>query len=83
LLPYASHARVVELDGAHGTVAEVLEAVRERHPGVIARVLTEQRELRQHVNVFVGEDNVKLAKGLDTPVPDRAEVTILAAVSGG
>jgi molybdopterin converting factor small subunit len=35
------------------------------------------------VNVFVGPDNAKDLAGLDTPVPGGAEVSVLAAVSGG
>ncbi len=66
-----------------GTLAEVLEAVGRQHPGVKSRVLTEQGEIRPHINVFVGERNCRFEQGLATVVPDGGEVLILAAVSGG
>jgi molybdopterin converting factor small subunit len=50
---------------------------------VKSRVLTEQGEIRPHINVFVGERNCRFEDGLNTAVPNGTEVTILAAVSGG
>ena len=36
-----------------------------------------------HVNVFVGADNARDLDGIDTVVPEGAEVTVMPAVSGG
>ena len=47
------------------------------------RVVTEQGELRPHINVFVGEESIRSARGFDTPVPPECEIAILPAVSGG
>ena len=60
LQPYAHGESVVVLDEPCASVAEVLAALEEYWPGVIDRVLTEQREVRQHVNVFVGESLVQV-----------------------
>ena len=57
--------------------------VQARIPALTDRVLTEQGELRRHVNVFVGEESVRWSDGLATAVPDGATITILPAVSGG
>ena len=46
------------------------------------RVLNEQGEIRQHVNIFVGSDDVKRLKGLKTPMRG-GEIHIFNAVSGG
>jgi molybdopterin converting factor small subunit len=43
----------------------------------------ETGEVRQHVNVFVGDENIRFSGGLTTPVRDGAVLTILPAVSGG
>ena len=54
------------------------------HPGVRDRVLTEQGELRPHVNVFVGRrEHPRLLEGLATTLPEECEISILPAVSGG
>ena len=83
LRPLAGDHSTVVLDGSFATVADVLAALWARHPGVRFRVVDETGQLRQHVNVFVGQDNVRQTSGFETPVPDGAEVSILPAVSGG
>jgi molybdopterin converting factor small subunit len=52
-------------------------------PGLRDRVVTEQREIREHVNVFVGVENVRYTGGLATPLGEGAEISIFQAVSGG
>jgi molybdopterin converting factor small subunit len=73
----------VDLPGRAGTVAEAFELLRGAWPGVYERILTERRELRPHVNVFVGREDIRWSGGLDTPLPDGSEVLVLPSVSGG
>jgi sulfur-carrier protein len=49
----------------------------------VDRVLDEQGNLRRHVNVFVGADDIRTLGGLTATVADGAEVSIVPAVSGG
>ncbi|MGI8662394.1 MAG: ubiquitin-like small modifier protein 1 [Acidimicrobiales bacterium] len=77
-------APCVELDvAAPATVGAVLDALAAAHPAVGRRMRDEDGALRTHVNVFVGADNLRDLDGLDTAVPEGAEVAVLAAVSGG
>ena len=73
----------VEIAIRAGTVQEALAALWSAYPGLRDRVLTEQGEVRQHINVFVGERNIRDCGGLTAPVPDGATITIVPAVSGG
>ncbi len=68
---------------ASATVAETLQALWQACPGLHDRVLTEQGELRQHVNIFVGLENVRDHGGRAASVHDGAAITIVPAVSGG
>jgi sulfur-carrier protein len=52
-------------------------------PGLRDRVLTESGELRRHVNIFVGNEDIRYSGGLTTPVSVGAEVSIVPAISGG
>jgi hypothetical protein len=52
-------------------------------PGIRDRVLTEQGEIRQHVNVFVGNNKSRSSGGLSAPVPDGGEILIVLAIRGG
>lgn len=72
-----------DLSGDGPTVAELLAALALEHPGVGRRVRDERLEVRRHVNVFVGGDNIRDLDGQATPLAEGIEVTILAAVSGG
>ena len=71
----------VNTDGR--TVNEALAALWKVHPGLRDRVVTEQNEVRQHLNIFVGADNIRDRQGLATEVSDGCEITILPSVSGG
>jgi molybdopterin synthase sulfur carrier subunit len=83
LTPYSRGAGTLTVEQPCATVADALKAVAVRWPAVTDRVLTEQGELRRHVNVFVGPESVRFLEGLDTTLPDGAVVTIVPAVSGG
>lgn len=65
------------------TVAEVLKALDAAHPGFAERLFDDRGELRRFVNVFVGEEDVRFLKGLDTPVGPSEVVSIVPAVAGG
>ena len=51
--------------------------------GTRIRMLTAHGELRPHVNVNVGEENIRQIGGLNMAIPDGEEISILPAVSGG
>ena len=72
----------IALDSDFDSVADVLNSLWKRHPAVRDRVLNEQGEIRQHVNIFVGSEDVKRREGLRTTV-DANELHIFNAVSGG
>ncbi|HLH70256.1 MAG TPA: MoaD/ThiS family protein [Candidatus Dormibacteraeota bacterium] len=65
------------------TVREVLDRLAVEWPALERRLRDEQGGLRPHVLLFVGELNVRDALGLDTAVPDGAELYVAPAVSGG
>jgi molybdopterin synthase sulfur carrier subunit len=73
----------ITIAGSAATVAEALEALWAVCPGLRDRVATEAGEIREHVNVFVGPENVRYTGGLTTPVGADAEISIFPAISGG
>lgn len=85
LRPFAGGRSRVEIEVAKDPPAlgDALEALWEAAPGVRDRVVTEQGEVRQHVNVFVGTESCRWTGGLATPVADGAEIAIFPAISGG
>ena len=69
-----------EVEGA--SVGEALDALFDRYDGLRDRI-TEDGELRRFVNVYVGGEDIRFGSGLDTPVQEGDEITILPAVAGG
>jgi molybdopterin converting factor small subunit len=53
------------------------------YAGVRDRVITEQGPVREHINIFVGDENIRYTGGLTTPLPPNSEISIVPAVSGG
>ena len=73
----------VNVETSGGKLQDALQALFAVHPGLRDRVLTEQGEIREHVNVFVGKSESRSLGGLATPLADRMEISILPAISGG
>ena len=72
----------IALEADVDSVQSALDTLWKRHPALRDRVLNEQGEIRQHVNVFVGSDDVKRLDGLSTKLRSD-EIHIFNAVSGG
>lgn len=83
LREFTSARSTVEVESSGGTVADALAALWIACPGVRDRVVNEQDQVRQHINIFVGNEDIRYAGGLTTPVPDGSLISIVPAVSGG
>ena len=73
----------IKLDGSPATVGEALSRLWGEHVGLRDRVLTEQGEVRPHVNIFVNGETVRRDKVLQAPLDGDGEICIMPAVSGG
>jgi sulfur-carrier protein len=81
LRAYTQGASQVSADGQ--TLTDVIEALEAAHPGIKARVLDEDGQIRRFVNVYVNDDDVRFAEGLGTATPDGTAISIIPAVAGG
>ena len=61
----------------------LIEAIEAQHPGLRERILDDKGAVRRFVNIFVGEDDIRFLKQLDTPLTDDVEVSIVPAIAGG
>ena len=69
--------RQVEL--AAGTVAELMDALDARWPGMRDRLCDSSPAVRRHINIFVDGERATL----ETSLRPGAEVFVLTAISGG
>ncbi len=73
-------SRTVEVSG--GTVAEALDDLFDKHPGLRDRV-TENGELSRFINVYLNDRDVRYADGLATPIGADDTIILLPAMAGG
>jgi molybdopterin synthase sulfur carrier subunit len=64
-------------------VASAIAALDERYPGFRDRLLDEKGELRQFVNLYLNDEDVRLGSGLQAKVSEKDEISIVPAVAGG
>ena len=81
LRPQTGGAAIVSYAGT--TIGEVLHAMVAEHPGLQGQVFGPEGQLHRFVNIYVNDDDVRYTGGLDTPVADGDQVSILPAVAGG
>jgi molybdopterin synthase sulfur carrier subunit len=72
-----------EVSAEAGTLRDVLAALDAAYPGIAGRILDDSGQIRRFVNVYVGDEDVRFASGLDTPVPEGTQVSVIPAVAGG
>jgi molybdopterin synthase sulfur carrier subunit len=65
------------------TVGEVLDHLTTNHPDVKNQLLNSDGSLHRFLNVYVNDDDVRYIGGVDAPVTNGDEITLLPAVAGG
>jgi sulfur-carrier protein len=78
LFSYTSGQRELEAQG--GSVADVLQDLDTRFPGMRHRIVDEQDRIRPHIRFFVNGEAVTV---LHRSLMERDELVIVAALSGG
>jgi sulfur-carrier protein len=74
---FAELPRHLEIEAV--TVAEALDRLEERWPGLRDRLCEPGPELRPHIHVYVDRQRASL----DTALEARSRVDVIAAISGG
>jgi sulfur-carrier protein len=72
-----------EVSAPEGTLREVIAGLDAAYPDIAGRIVDDSGKLRRFVNVYVGEEDVRFAQGLDTPVGEGTRVSVIPAVAGG
>jgi len=64
-------------------LSSAIDALDARYPGFKDRLLDDSGELRQFVNVYLNDEDVRLGHGLKARVGQGDEISIVPAVAGG
>ena len=74
-------AAVVEVDAAD--VSQALDALNQRYPGFKERLYDDKGELRQFINIYRNDEDIRFGSGLHTPLSENDDLSIVPAVAGG
>lgn len=75
-----SYTRQREVQAGGASLAEALDDLERRYPGIRFRMIDEQDRVRPHIRFFV---NGETTSSLSQPLRDSDEVLIVQALSGG
>lgn len=81
LRQFADGNDTLEMEGRN--VGDVLQSLADGFPQLKVHLFSEDGELRNFVNVFLNDENIRDMQRQDTPVQDGDEVVIVPAVAGG
>ena len=81
LRSFTDDQATVEVEGA--TVDEALDDLVARYPDLKSNLYTEDGELRQFVNIYAGDDDIRYLDGTDTALEDGTALSIVPSIAGG
>ncbi len=79
----SSRAGKSELDVTAVAAGEALDQLTAAFPELRRHLFTEQNVLRNFVNVYVGDEDIRHLDGLNTRVKDGETIMIVPAIAGG
>lgn len=81
LRQYAGDQSSVSLEA--DTVGALLRGLVEAHPALGKHLFSEQGKLRNFVNIYVGDEDIRYLDGEETPLKAGDVVSIIPAIAGG
>lgn len=64
------------------TVGDALQALTTQYPD-LGKQLMLDGQLRNFVNVYLNDDDVRYLQSMETPIGERDEISIIPAIAGG
>jgi len=86
LVPAALRAyteRQAEIEVTGSTAGEAIEDLAAKYPDIRKHIYKDDDNLRDFINVFIGDTNIKELNGLKTQIKDGDAVMLVPAIAGG
>jgi len=81
LRPALGGVATLQVEGA--TIGGVLSELSDAYPAVKGQLLNDDGTLHRFLNVYINDDDVRYLGGVNAPVANDDEITLLPAVAGG
>jgi molybdopterin converting factor small subunit len=70
------------VEAAGSTVQGVLDSIGTKYPGITQRLFA-NGQVRQFINLYLNDEDIRYLENLNTAVKDGDELSIIPAVAGG
>src|SRR5512132_538837 len=81
LRQFANGQTEIQVDA--GTAGEALNQLTTTHAELRRHLFNDQNVLRNFVNIYVNDEDIRHANGPDTPVKDGDTILIVPSIAGG
>ena len=81
LRQFAAGQSQIEVDAK--TAGEALDLLTSEHSALRRHLFNDQNTLRNFVNVYLNDEDIRHASGPDTPVKDGDTIMIVPSIAGG
>lgn len=82
LRSYTDNLESVEIEGRN--IGEVMSNLITRYSDLKRHLYTDAGQIRNFVNVYLNDEDIRhLEQGQDTPIPDKATISIVPSIAGG
>ena len=65
------------------TLQEIIDFLEQNFPTIKSRICNEDGEIRNFVNIYVNDEDVRFLNGISSEIKDGDEFSIVPAVAGG
>jgi len=65
------------------TISEIIDNLESGYPGIKERICYPDGQIRQFINIYLNNEDVRFSTGVATPVRDADEISIVPAIAGG
>ncbi|HUI50215.1 MAG TPA: MoaD/ThiS family protein, partial [Terriglobales bacterium] len=72
-----------KVDSVATTVAEALTELTTKYPGLSRHVRDEQGQIRQFLNVYLNEEDIRFLNGESSTLKDGDKVLLVPSIAGG
>jgi len=72
-----------EVSAAGANVGALIADLERQFPGLKERICDDSGQVRRFVNIFQNDEDIRFLQGIDTPVKDADEISIIPAIAGG
>lgn len=71
-----------EVEAKPASVIDIFKELDESYPGILTKI-TEEGKIREFINIYINEEDMRSLQGEQTQVKDGDEVSIIPAIAGG